>query len=114
MLALHRAIGDQPIVLSAVGYTELLHGLYREHDPDRRRRRNEFFSQLLRVVPVEPYTIQIAQLAGRLGGEASAIGETIPFIDLMIGATALHLNFSVLTSNERHFRLIPGLVVISF
>ncbi len=114
MLSLHGAIGDQPIVLSAVGYTELLLGLHREHDPDRRRRRDEFFSHLLRVIPVEPYTIQVAQLAGRLRGEAAAIGKTIPFVDLMIGATALSLNFSILTSNERHFRLIPGLTVIPF
>jgi tRNA(fMet)-specific endonuclease VapC len=114
MLSINRKIGDQPIVLSAVGYTELLNGLYREHDLLRRQRRDEFFTYLLRLVPVMPYTLEVAELAGRLGGEAMASGRTIPFVDLMIGATALSLNFSVLTSNERHFRLIPGLAVIPF
>lgn len=114
ILSINRKIGDQPIVLSAVGYTELLNGLYREHDPRRRQRRDEFFTYLLRLVPVMPYTLEIAELAGRLGGEAMSIGRTIPFVDLMIGATALSLNFSILTSNERHFHLIPGLAVIPF
>ena len=112
MLSIDRKIGDQPLVLSAVGYTELLNGLYREHDPRRRQRRDEFFSHLLRYVPVISYTTEVAELAGRLGGEAMSIGRTIPFVDLMIGATALSLNFSVLTSNERHFRLIPGVAII--
>jgi predicted nucleic acid-binding protein len=41
-------------------------------------------------------------------------GVTIPFSDLLIGATALSLGFSVLTANLRHFRLIPNLDVIEF
>ena len=40
-------------------------------------------------------------------------GVTIPFVDLLIGATALEVGgYSVLTVNERHFRMIPGLSVI--
>ena len=36
----------------------------------------------------------------------------IPFADLLIGATALSLGYSVLTVNPRHFRRVPGLAVI--
>jgi predicted nucleic acid-binding protein len=31
--------------------------------------------------------------------------------DLLIGATALELGYSVATNNSRHFELIPGLTV---
>jgi predicted nucleic acid-binding protein len=51
-------------------------------------------------------------LAGKLDGEQQAGGVTIPFGDLLIGATALSLGFSLLTVNTRHFRLIPNLQVI--
>ncbi len=37
---------------------------------------------------------------------------TIPFADLLIGATALLLGYSILTTNPRHFRLIPDLSVV--
>jgi len=36
----------------------------------------------------------------------------IPFADLLIGATALSLEYSVLTVNPRHFDRIPGLDVV--
>ncbi len=37
---------------------------------------------------------------------------TVPFGDLLIGATALSLGFSVLTVNLRHFRFIPDLQIL--
>lgn len=83
-------------------------------DPQRRRRREQFFAYFLREVPVVSYTSEIAEIAGRIGGEQSAQGQNIPFMDLLIGATALHVGYSVLTANIRHFRLIPGLNVIPF
>jgi tRNA(fMet)-specific endonuclease VapC len=61
---------------------------------------------------VHPLTTEIAELAGRIEGEQAARGVTIAFEDLLIGATALHLGFAVLTLNLRHFQMIPGLSVI--
>jgi predicted nucleic acid-binding protein len=61
---------------------------------------------------VYPYTADTALLAGRIDGEQTARGVIIPFPDLLIGATALSLAFSVLTVNARHFHMIPGLQVI--
>jgi len=68
----------------------------------------------IRDVPIYPYLEITAQLAGRIGAEQAAIGLTIPPIDLMIDVTALSLGFSILTTNVRHFRMIPGLHVIPF
>ena len=36
-------------------------------------------------------------------------GETIPDLDLLLGATALHYDLTVITSNVRHLGHIPGL-----
>ena len=62
---------------------------------------------------VHPLTLEIAQLAGKIEGEQAAKGIAIAFEDLLIGATALHLGFDVATLNVRHFRLIPGLQIIT-
>ena len=112
--AIQKKVGDQPAVLSAIGYTELLLGLRRETDPLRLERRERFFDSLIQFAPVESYTAQIAELAGRIGGEQARLGNNIPFSDLLIGATALILDYSVLTANLRHFHLIPGLTVVPF
>ncbi|HEY1902168.1 MAG TPA: hypothetical protein VGG56_07055 [Terracidiphilus sp.] len=52
-------------------------------------------------------------LAGRIDGEQTARGVVIPFVDLLICATALSLGFSVMTANIWHFQRIPGLNVVS-
>jgi tRNA(fMet)-specific endonuclease VapC len=106
------ATGDQDAELSSIGLTELIHGIYRAQLPAMRLRRESFIDALLRVLTVYPYTRATALLAGRIDGEQQAKGVTIPFGDLLVGATALELGFSVLTVNLRHFRLIPGLQIL--
>ncbi len=104
--------GDQEAALSTVGLTEIVHGIYRSSTPQIRSHREEFLNELLADLTIYPYTQETALLAGRLDGEQQARGVTIPFADLLIGATALLLGYSILTINPRHFRLIPGLSVV--
>ena len=106
------ATGDQEAALSAIGVTELIHGLYRAQTPALRLHRQSFLDELLKALTVYPYTKETAMLAGKLDGEQQSKGVVIPFGDLLIGATALSLGFSVLTENLRHFQKIPGLSVI--
>jgi predicted nucleic acid-binding protein len=104
--------GDQEAALSSIGLTELVHGIYRARTTEVRARRESFIHELLQDIEVYPYTREAAFLAGKLDGEQQSQGITIPFADLLIGATALAHSYSVLTVNLRHFRLIPGLSVI--
>lgn len=61
---------------------------------------------------VVPYAKATALLAGKIDGEQRARGVTIPFADLLIGATALEHGYAVETVNLRHFHMIPGLPII--
>jgi len=109
-----KATGDQEAALSAVGLTELIHGLYRAQTPEIRQRRESFLNELLTDLTVYPYTKETALLAGKIDGEQQSRGVVIPFGDLLIGATALSLGFKVLTGNLRDFQRIPGLMVMQF
>jgi len=106
------ATSDQRAVLSSVGLTELVHGIYRAQTAQTRNRRDSFIRELLNDVEVYPYTKETALLAGKIDGEQQSRGIVIPFGDLLIGATALEVGYSVLTANVRHFRLVPGLTVV--
>jgi predicted nucleic acid-binding protein len=66
--------GDQEAALSAIGLTELIHGIYRAQTPEIRLRRESFISELLADVTVYPYTKETAMLAGKLDGEAAKPG----------------------------------------
>jgi predicted nucleic acid-binding protein len=104
--------GETESGLSAVTIVELTHGIYRAKSDADRERRRAFTEELCRDMAVYSVTLEIAQLAGRLEGEQAARGVSIAFEDLLIGATALHLGYGVLTLNARHFQLIPGLTVL--
>ena len=88
---------------------ELTHGIYRASTTQRREKRRIFVNDICGNLSVHPVTLEIAQLAGRIEGEQAAKGIAIPFEDLIIGATALHLGFDVATQNVKHFQLIPEL-----
>jgi tRNA(fMet)-specific endonuclease VapC len=106
------ATGDQGAALSAIGLTELMHGIFRAKTPEMRRRRETFINELLADLTVYPYTKETALVAGKIDGEQQSRGVVIPFADLLIGTTALVLGFQVATNNLRDFQRIPGLSVI--
>ena len=54
-----------------------------------------------------------AELVGKINAESAQRGITIPFDDLLIGACALERGFAVATHNERHFKKIPDLTILS-
>lgn len=102
---------DPEIAISVVTLLELAHGIIRADTPERRTGRQQFLDDLLAGMPVHPVTVPIALRAGQIDGRMQAAGTRIPLADLLIGVTALELGHSVATSNTRHFRLIPDLVV---
>lgn len=104
--------GETESALSAITVVELTHGIYRAKSQADGQRRRAFVEELCQSIPVQPVTLEVAQLAGRIEGEQAAKGIVIALPDLLIGITALQLGYSVATVNVRHFRLIPGLSVV--
>jgi predicted nucleic acid-binding protein len=76
------------------------------------RRHETFVEELFQAVAVHPLTLEVARLAGRIHGEQMGQGVRIHFPDLIIGATALHLGFAVVTLNVRHFQVLPAVSVV--
>lgn len=105
--------GEIDIALSAVSVVELTHGIYRARNDTDRDRRRVFCEGVFQDLIVHPVSLEIAQLAGKIEGEQAAQGIAIAFEDLVIGATALHLGFDVATLNVKHFKLIPGLNILT-
>jgi tRNA(fMet)-specific endonuclease VapC len=105
--------GEREIALSVVTIIELTHGIYRAKTEADRTRRTAFTEELCRNVTAHPVSLAIARVAGQTEGEQAARGISIAFEDLVIGATALHIGFDVVTLNVKHFQLIPGLTVVA-
>lgn len=107
------AVGNTEIAISVVTLVELAHGAARADTLQRQVVRNQFIHELQAALPSHPVTAAIALRTGQIDGENQAQGVRPPLSDLLIGVTALELDYGVATSNARHFRMIPGLTVLS-
>jgi predicted nucleic acid-binding protein len=104
--------GETRVGLSVVTVAELVHGAYRAQTEAQRERRLEFIERLCRDVPAHPMSLDTAYLVGQIEGQQESKGIRFAFEDLVIGATALHLGYAVMTLNVSHFQRIPGLSVV--
>jgi predicted nucleic acid-binding protein len=105
--------GETEIILSVISVIEMEHGFHRANTPERALKRRDYLDAAFAAIVAEPFTQDMARLAARIDAEAKKKGITIPFADLLIGVTALHFGYAVGTRNERHFKLIPDLKVLS-
>jgi len=105
-------VGDELAVIAAMTAAELVHGVWRAKPPQMRARREEFVEEIFARIPVQPLSLRVARIVGRIDARSRASGSVIPTVDLTIGATALDLGFAVATANVRHYNLIPGLRVV--
>ncbi len=110
--AIARRAGETEIALSVVTLIELAHGAARADTAQRKAKRQQFIQELLTALPIHPVTVPVALRVGQIDGENQAKGLRLPLADLLIGVTALELDYSVATVNLRHFQRIPGLSVV--
>ena len=112
LTAISRTAGETEIALSVVTLSELAHGAARADTADRKARRHQFIQELVMALPIHPVTVSVALRVGQIDGESQAKGVRIPLADLLIGVTALELDYGVATADLRHFQKIPGLTVV--
>ncbi len=113
-LSLARHISGQeqePVAVSALTVSELLHGVYRADNPQRKTQRERFVQGILDRFSVVEFGLEAARVHARLWAELVARGETVGAHDLIIGASAIAIDFQVATMNARDFQRIPGLHV---
>ncbi len=74
-------------------------------------RAEELTMRLLEVLPSIPFGSAEAQRAAYLRSRLSRLGKPIGPYDLLIAATALENQLTLVTQNLREFRRVEGLVV---
>lgn len=102
---------EEDVAVSAVTASELLHGLYRAKTATQRHRRQTFVEGLLAQIPVIAFDLMVARVHASLWAELAKRGVMVGERDLMIGATAIAMDYAVATRDERSFPKIPGLKV---
>lgn len=99
---------EDDIAIAAISVAEMRAGALLGA-PSKSRQRHAFLERLLEIVPVEPYTADVASLHGNLLAHTRREGRTRGVADLMIAATALATD-RVIVSGDRaaDFAQLPG------
>ena len=92
------------IAISLITLGEIYEGIYYGRDPERSE---AVFRQFLRSVDVLSLNRSIMQRFGRVRGDLRRRGELIGDPDILIAATALYYDLTLLTRNRKHFQRIP-------
>ncbi len=92
---------------SAIVIGELFRGAFRS--PARQRHLQNIEEQVIPVVSVLPYDIQVARIYGEIRAELEQKGQVLGDADLQIAATALCYKLAVVTGNIRHFQRVPDI-----
>jgi tRNA(fMet)-specific endonuclease VapC len=102
---------DDPFGISVVTAAELLHGVERANTEARKVKRQAFVEKVIEFFPVLTFDMIAARIYAKLWATLSGKGITVGSHDLIIAATAIALDYTVLTANMRDFQKIEGLKV---
>jgi predicted nucleic acid-binding protein len=97
---------DDGLAVSIVSYGELFEGAVDSPDPATELARFRRFLARLAQLPLDD---AVMERFAFLRADLRRRGQLIPDLDLLIAATALHHDLTLLTHNVRHFDRIPEL-----
>jgi len=104
------ALLDDGLGLSIISLAELYEGVYYSRDPEGDEQDLNDFLRGMTILGIDEAVCKIfGRERGRLRAEGLLIGDT----DLLIAATALQYNLTLLSNNRRHFARIEGLRIES-
>ena len=97
--------------ISVISVAELLHGVERADTAARKIKRQAFVEKVIEIFPVFPFDTTTARIYAKLWATVSGKGMSVGAHGLMIAATAIALDYTVVTANMRDFGRIDGLKV---
>lgn len=109
---IHKLEDLQPegLAISVISLAELYAGVYTSNHPALAEEKLKNFLAPIRILEVD---LETCQNFGREQARLRREGQLIENFDLLIGATCLQHNLTLLTNNRQHFERIVGLKLIS-
>ena len=89
--------------ISATSFQELVYGAEKMPEGKRKNSIKNFIENLKNNMEIIPYDGFAAEICGRLSGQCSAEGKTLPYADTQIAATAIANGMVLVTHNAQDF-----------
>ncbi|GAA5109340.1 PIN domain-containing protein [Haloechinothrix salitolerans] len=108
-LALDEISDESDPAVPAIVVTEYLVGVQLDKDPGRCAAKRDFLTKVLNTIPVEDYTVGVAESHAELIANTRAGGKPHGPHDLIVAATAHATDRTILTTDGRaRFDALPG------
>lgn len=95
-----------PKAISVITYGELLYGAKKS---ERKEKNLAVIHRIAEIFPIIDITRSIIESFSDVKTSLEEDGSVLPDLDLLIAATALSLNYTLVTNNIRHFERIKDL-----
>ena len=105
-----KELEPQGLALSIISAAELWEGVYFSRDQKRSQMMLEAFLSGVSILNLDE---EVCKRFGHLRGSMRKGGQVMGDFDLLIAATALRHNLTLLTNNRKHFAGIAGLQIQS-
>jgi tRNA(fMet)-specific endonuclease VapC len=105
-----KELEPQGLALSIISAAELWEGVYFSRDQKRSQMMLEAFLSGVTILNLDE---EVCKRFGHLRGSMRKRGQVMGDFDLLIAATALRHNLTLLTNNRKHFAGIAGLQIQS-
>ncbi|MGO8788895.1 MAG: type II toxin-antitoxin system VapC family toxin [Terriglobia bacterium] len=105
-----QALRAQGLALSIISVAELWEGVHFSKDPARSE---ALLTEFLSGVIILGIDEEICRRFGQLRGSLRSAGKLVGDFDLLVAASALRHDLTLLTNNRRHFERIEGLRIES-
>lgn len=99
------------IVISLITVAEIYEGAYAYSNPDEHLQSFRVFFSNFKLVNLN---LSVMEKFAEIRSYLRRTGKIISDFDILLGATALHHGFTVLTYNKKHFERIPDLKIYQF
>jgi len=95
-----------PKAISVISFGELVFGAKKSSHKEKNIATVHRIGELFPVIDI---TRGIVETYAEIKASLQRTGKVVDDLDLLIGATALFLNYTLVTNNEKHFSMIPDL-----
>jgi len=102
---------DIPKAFSIISYGELVYGCRNSPCMADNFAKLKHFKKYYPIVNLNRL---IMDCFGDVKAQLKRVGTPVDDMDLLIGCTALVMNYTIVTSNVKHFEKIPGLNVVNW
>ena len=100
-----------PMAISVITYGEMIYGARKSRHVERNLATAR---RVAEIYPILPVAQSVIEPFAEIKAELQATGTPLDDMDLLIAATAMSHNLTLVTNNENRFSRIPGVSLVNW